>query len=43
MAKLTETRIKAARRRERLYKLVDAHGLYLAWSPRVAVVGGACG
>jgi integrase len=33
MAKLTETRIKAARPRERLYKLFDVHGLYLVVAP----------
>ena len=33
MAKLTETKIKALRPRERAYKVFDAHGLYLLVPP----------
>jgi hypothetical protein len=33
VAKLTETKIKAGRPRERLYKVFDANGLYLAVAP----------
>ena len=33
MAKLTETKIKALRPRERAYKAFDAHGLYLLVPP----------
>jgi hypothetical protein len=33
MAKLTESKLKAARPRERLYKLFDANGLYALVAP----------
>lgn len=33
MAKLTETKIKALRPRERAYKAFDAHGLYVLVPP----------
>jgi hypothetical protein len=33
MARLTETKIKAARPRQRIYKVFDTNGLYLAIAP----------
>ena len=38
MAKLTETKIKALRPRERVYKAFDAHGLYLLVPPSGSVL-----